>query len=104
MEGQADDGREAPALLVNIEREVCEVSHSRTICLDMAAIVAVVVVGAETGCGREAVEHFIGEIDLTAINILLALHLSIELVGGDDGRGAAGGLAQALGEGGNGAA
>ena len=62
----------------------------------MSAIVAVVVVGAEACCCRQIVGELIGEVDLCAIDVLLALHLGIELVGGDDGGNALGLLIHGL--------
>ena len=86
MESQADEWREAPTLLVDVERQVGEVSRGGVIGFDVAAIVAVIVVGTKTRGSREAVEQLLSKVELTAIDVLLTLHLGIELVGGDDGR------------------
>ena len=54
---------------------------------DIAFVVAVVVVGAQTDGGGETVVDLTGDIDLSAIDILLAFHLRVDIVhlGCDDG-------------------
>ena len=79
--GQADDRREAPAFLVDIEQQLGDIAEHRMLYgLDVSAIVAVVIVDTHAYRCRQAVEDAVGEVDLSAIDILLALHLGIELV------------------------
>ena len=44
----------------------------------VAAIVAVVIVGTHADGCREAVEEFVGEVELSTVNVLLAFHLRVE--------------------------
>ena len=66
--------------------------------IDVTTIIAVIVVGTETCRCRETIEDFIGEVDLSAIDILLTFHVGIVLVGSHDGRKATCSIRQALGQ------
>ena len=54
-------------------------------CLNVTAIVTVVVVGTNTDSSRQAVNQLIGKVNLSTIDILLTLHLRVEgvLIGRD---------------------
>ena len=75
---EADDRREAPTLLQAVELQVDELltAHCRNSggCY-VATVVAIVVVGTQTHGSSDIVGQLISEVHLTAIDILLALHL-----------------------------
>ena len=69
----ADDGCEAPALLVDVKQHTSKLTiFSTFVSNHMTTEVTVVVVGTETCRCREAVENLVGEVDLSAIDILFA--------------------------------
>ena len=75
----ADKRRKAPATLVDIEFKGSQVAQQGMIIgFHMTTIVAVVVVGTEADGCRQTVKEPIGEVQLTTIDILLALHLRVE--------------------------
>ena len=76
MEVETDDGCEAPALLVDIEQQSCQFAQLRMVFGDhVTTIVSVIVVGPYADCSREAVEELVGEVELSAVDVLLSLHL-----------------------------
>ena len=82
MKVDANMRGEAPAFLVNVEQQGCQLSQLRVVGgFDMTAIVAVIIVDAHTCCNSQTVEQLIGEVELSAIDVLLAFHLRVEGIG-----------------------
>ena len=104
VECQAYQRGEAPALLVDVERETGKISRGGVVRIDVAAIVAVVVISTYASRSRKAVEHLIGEVKLSAIDILFALHFRIKFVGRNHRGEAVSSIMQALRQRGDGAA
>ena len=76
MEVNANDRRTAPAQLVDIELQTGQIAeHGMSAGNHMTLIVAVVIVCPNAyGC-RETVKNLVGEVYLSAKDVLLALHL-----------------------------
>ena len=75
---EAEERREAPATLDAVELQVDEIAGShtgRTDGLYIATVIAVVVVGTDTDSSREVVVDLTDDVDLIAIDVLLALHV-----------------------------
>ena len=84
MEGQAYDGCKAPAFLVYVKRQTCEIAYRRVIRLDVSTIVAVVIVNTHAYSCSKAVGNLIAEVYLSAINILFSLHAGVKLIRRDN--------------------
>ena len=83
---KANDRCKAPTFLVDVEFQCCQLSqHGVVVGNDVAAVETVVVVGSETDGCREEVGNLVGQVQLSAKDVLLALHLRVKgvLVGGD---------------------
>ena len=76
--GEAEERSKAPAALDAVEMQVDIVNRSntgRTDGLDETTVVAVVVVGSDTKGSREVVINLTSDVQLSTVDILLALHI-----------------------------
>ena len=81
MVGQADKWCNAPSFLVHVEQKFGNIpKHGMLNSLDVSPVVTIIVVGTDTDCSRQTVKNLVGKVDLSAIDVLFALHLRIQLV------------------------
>ena len=81
MVGQANKWRNAPSFLVHVEQKFGNIpKHGMLNSLDVSPVVTIIVVGTETDSSRQTVKNLVGKVDLSAIDVLFALHLRIQLV------------------------
>ena len=100
MEGEADNRCEAPAFLVYVEQQTGQFTFSGVVVgNDVAAVVSVVVIGAETYCCSQSVKNLIAEVGLPSVDVLLTFHVGINgiLVRGDGWDGSLRSVRQSLG-------
>ena len=86
----ADDRCKAPCTLGDIELQIHQLLTSQLLLgggIDEATVIAVVVVGAQADGSREIVVDLTGDVDLSTVDILLTLHLRVDVIHlrGDDG-------------------
>ena len=80
---EAEDRCKAPAALDAVELQVDEVDvvgNSRHVRVHETTVVAVVVVGTDTDSSREVVVDLAGDVELSAVDILLALHVGAVII------------------------
>ena len=80
---ETDDRREAPAALDAVELQVDQVDrigNGRHIRIDESPVVSVVIVSPDTDGSREVVVDLAGDVQLSAIDVLLTLHVGAVVV------------------------